>query len=195
MATVAQHHQASSVPPRPTPNRSMDPNRSAPANTSAPMAPAGHAPAPAPAPAPKKGKGKKAPDPSEQQKQIQAKIAQLELDAAGDKEQELEIGAYTLLASGQLAVDKVPRVPARASNRCIRGAWKNHPNIRIVGVGEPRGRSSMAPPYAPVGRVCSTSSGNGHAKFLESKANFGQSERSKRPIGRWHPCCPTWKRP
>lgn len=55
------------------------------------MAPAQHAPAPAP----KKGKGKKATDPSEQQKQIQAKIAQLELDAAGDKEQELEIGGYT----------------------------------------------------------------------------------------------------
>ena len=52
------------------------------------MAPAQHAPA---APA-KKGKGKKSTDPSEQQKQIQAKIAQLELDAAGDKEQELEIG-------------------------------------------------------------------------------------------------------
>ena len=56
------------------------------------MAPAQHAPAPAPA---KKGKGKKTPDPSEQQKQIQAKIAQLEQDAAGDKEQELEIGALT----------------------------------------------------------------------------------------------------
>lgn len=54
------------------------------------MAPSQHPPAPAPA---KKGKGKKAPDPSEQQKQIQAKIAQLELDQAGDKEQELEIGA------------------------------------------------------------------------------------------------------
>lgn len=52
------------------------------------MAPAQHAPAPA-----KKGKAKKAADPSEQQKQIQAKIAQLEQDAAGDKEQELEIGA------------------------------------------------------------------------------------------------------
>jgi hypothetical protein len=55
------------------------------------MAPAQHAAAPTA----KKAKGKKAPDPSEQQKQIQAKIAQLELDAAGDKEQELEIGGYT----------------------------------------------------------------------------------------------------
>lgn len=52
------------------------------------MAPAQPAP-----PMAKKGKGKKSADPSEQQKQIQAKIAQLEQDAAGDKEQELEIGA------------------------------------------------------------------------------------------------------
>ena len=52
------------------------------------MAPAQHVPAPTS----KKGKAKKSADPSEQQKQIQAKIAQLELDAAGDKEQELEIG-------------------------------------------------------------------------------------------------------
>lgn len=58
------------------------------------MAPAQHTPAPAPA---KKSKGKKTADPSEQQKQIQAKIAQLELDQAGDKEQELEIGASTWL--------------------------------------------------------------------------------------------------
>ncbi|KAF1949371.1 hypothetical protein CC80DRAFT_429275 [Byssothecium circinans] len=67
------------------------------------MAPAQHAPAPAPAPGPgpaKKGKGKKAADPSEQQKQIQAKIAQLEQDAAGDKEQELEIGALTPAPDG-----------------------------------------------------------------------------------------------
>jgi hypothetical protein len=69
------------------------------------MAPAQHNPAPAPAPA-KKGKGKKAADPSEQQKQIQAKIAQLELDQAGDKEQELEIGAslYMLRAVAEAGV-------------------------------------------------------------------------------------------
>lgn len=65
------------------------------------MAPAQHNPAPAPAPAPaKKAKGKKATDPSEQQKQIQAKIAQLELDQAGDKEQELEIGASIYMLRG-----------------------------------------------------------------------------------------------
>ena len=55
------------------------------------------APAQSTQPAPplaKKAKGKKSTDPSEQQKQIQAKIAQLEQDAAGDKEQELEIGAF-----------------------------------------------------------------------------------------------------
>jgi len=56
------------------------------------MAPAQHAPVPG-----KKAKPKKSADPSEQQKQIQAKIAQLEQDAAGDKEQELEIGALTPL--------------------------------------------------------------------------------------------------
>lgn len=65
------------------------------------MAPAQHAPAPAP----KKGKGKKAPDPSEQQKQIQAKIAQLELDAAGNKEEELEIGGLPLQYDGQHHVE------------------------------------------------------------------------------------------
>jgi hypothetical protein len=71
------------------------------------MAPAQHNPAPAPAPA-KKAKGKKAADPSEQQKQIQAKIAQLELDQAGDKEQELEIGAsmscHAVVGAGMLKV-------------------------------------------------------------------------------------------
>lgn len=72
------------------------------------MAPAQQAPASAPAPA-KKGKGKKAADPSEQQKQIQAKIAQLELDQAGDKEQELEIGGSFLAACD---CDKVATGPS-----------------------------------------------------------------------------------
>lgn len=40
----------------------------------------------------KKGKQKKATDPNEASKLIAAKISQLELDAAGDKEQEAEIG-------------------------------------------------------------------------------------------------------
>lgn len=50
-------------------------------------------PAPPP-PAAKKGKGKKAVDPNETGKLLAAKINQLELDAAGDKEQEAEIGGY-----------------------------------------------------------------------------------------------------
>jgi predicted transcriptional regulator len=73
-------------------------------SSSTTMAPAQQAPAPAPAPA-KKGKGKKAADPSEQQKQIQAKIAQLELDQAGDKEQELEIGGYLFATWGEVDVE------------------------------------------------------------------------------------------
>lgn len=44
-------------------------------------------------PTPKKGKGKKAADPNETGKLLAAKINQLELDAAGEKDQELEIGA------------------------------------------------------------------------------------------------------
>jgi hypothetical protein len=65
-------------------------------STSANMAPA-PAPAPAstPASAAKKGKAKKEPDPSESRKLLEAKIAQLEQDQAGDKEQELEIGGST----------------------------------------------------------------------------------------------------
>ena len=44
------------------------------------------------APASKKGKNKKTVDPSETGKLLAAKINQLELDAAGEKDQELEIG-------------------------------------------------------------------------------------------------------
>jgi hypothetical protein len=96
MATVAQQRQPTSAHARPH----HEASRSVSSSSSATMAPAQQAPAPAPAPAPaKKGKGKKAADPSEQQKQIQAKIAQLELDQAGDKEQELEIGGYPFAAS------------------------------------------------------------------------------------------------
>lgn len=51
-------------------------------------------PPPTPAgPPPKKGKGKKSTDPTDASKQIAAKIAQLELDAAGEKDQEAEVGA------------------------------------------------------------------------------------------------------
>jgi hypothetical protein len=60
----------------------------------------GHAHETRPAPAPpangsnnKKGKGKKAMDSSEASKLVAARISQLELDAAGEKDQEAEIGA------------------------------------------------------------------------------------------------------
>jgi hypothetical protein len=47
-----------------------------------------------PANAAKKGKQKKATDPNEASKLIAAKISQLELDAAGEKDQEAEIGWF-----------------------------------------------------------------------------------------------------
>ena len=58
------------------------------------------APAPSALPAPtasntKKGKGKKATDPNETGKLLAAKINQLEQDAAGEKDQEAEIGGYS----------------------------------------------------------------------------------------------------
>lgn len=45
-------------------------------------------------PTSKKGKNRKTADPNETGKLLAAKINQLELDAAGDKEQEAEIGTY-----------------------------------------------------------------------------------------------------
>lgn len=42
----------------------------------------------------KKNKGKKAADPNETSKLLAAKISQLEQDAAGEKDQEQEIGAW-----------------------------------------------------------------------------------------------------
>lgn len=60
------------------------------ATSQQPRAPA---PAPATAPAPKKSaKGKKNADPADASKQIAARLAQLEQDAAGEKDQEAEIG-------------------------------------------------------------------------------------------------------
>ena len=58
------------------------------------------APAPSALPTPtasntKKGKGKKATDPNETGKLLAAKINQLEQDAAGEKDQEAEIGGYS----------------------------------------------------------------------------------------------------
>lgn len=51
----------------------------------------------------KKNKGKKSADPNETSKLLAAKISQLEQDAAGEKDQEAEIGAWfpvDLAASG-----------------------------------------------------------------------------------------------
>ncbi|KAF2034762.1 hypothetical protein EK21DRAFT_56088 [Setomelanomma holmii] len=98
MATVAHQRQPTSAHTRPH----HEASRSVSSSSSTTMAPAQQAPASAPAPA-KKGKGKKAADPSEQQKQIQAKIAQLELDQAGDKEQELEIEREVKKANRELS--------------------------------------------------------------------------------------------
>jgi hypothetical protein len=50
--------------------------------------------APAGAAGSKKSKSKKAVDPNETGKLLAAKVKQLELDAAGEKDQELEIGGY-----------------------------------------------------------------------------------------------------
>lgn len=47
-----------------------------------------------PASVSKKSKSKKAPDQNETTKLLQAKISQLEQDAAGEKDQEVEIGGY-----------------------------------------------------------------------------------------------------
>jgi hypothetical protein len=51
-------------------------------------------PAPPAAVPGKKGKQKKAPEPTEASKLIAQRISQLELDAAGEKDQEAEIGVY-----------------------------------------------------------------------------------------------------
>ena len=59
-------------------------------------------------PTTKKGKGKKAADPNETGKLLAAKINQLELDAAGDKEQEAEIGG----SSSAFAASKPDRALA-----------------------------------------------------------------------------------
>lgn len=50
---------------------------------------------------PKKPKGKKTPDASETSKLLAAKISQLELDKAGEKDQEAEIGGYMNISSSE----------------------------------------------------------------------------------------------
>ena len=96
MATVAQPHQVTVANVRPSPIQTSDgvkcvsssaresPSESSPMASSQPTTPAPVAS--------KKGKGKKNTDPVDASKQIAAKIAQLEQDAAGEKDQEIEIG-------------------------------------------------------------------------------------------------------
>ena len=65
------------------------------------------APAPSAAPAAstgKKGKSKKTTDPNETGKLLAAKINQLELDAAGEKDQDAEIGGYTFTQESKKTV-------------------------------------------------------------------------------------------
>ena len=85
MTTVAHKTQA-------VPTRAPLSSTNIQANTSAAMAPSTSA-ATAAANGVKK-KGKKTPDPLDAKKQLEAKIAQLELDAAGEKDQEAEIGGF-----------------------------------------------------------------------------------------------------
>lgn len=62
------------------------------------------APPPAPAgPPPKKGKNKKGADPRDASEQIAAKIAQLEQDAAGEKDQDVEIEREVKKANRELS--------------------------------------------------------------------------------------------
>lgn len=62
-------------------------------NVRSPVLPVRTSPAMATNAMAKKAKGKKAADPNETSKLLAAKISQLEQDAAGEKDQEAEIGA------------------------------------------------------------------------------------------------------
>ena len=64
-----------------------------------------------PAPTSKKGK-KKATDPNETGKLLAAKINQLELDAAGEKDQEAEIGTYQPRSASALPVGYLSMTPS-----------------------------------------------------------------------------------
>lgn len=72
----------------------------------------------------KKGKMKKTTDPNEASKLIAAKISQLELDAAGEKDQEAEIGASSYLhryAVARPTMHDLP--PALHQRRHCRIVW------------------------------------------------------------------------
>lgn len=99
MATVAQQPQAPSAAQYSTATPVMGDSRSSSISQQAASVSAPVAPTQPPLPASqmtKKGKGKKNTDPIDASKQIAAKIAQLELDAAGERDQEAEIRGYTL---------------------------------------------------------------------------------------------------
>ena len=95
MSTVAQQPQAH---PSRIPQSTAAPN----GHGELPESPLSSGPQPPanPVPTAKKGKGKKAADPNETGKLLAAKISQLELDAAGEKDQEAEIGALYNIMSG-----------------------------------------------------------------------------------------------
>lgn len=81
MATVSSHTHTS-TPPLTPPNPNHANGRTTPAKP----------PTMTPANMNKKSKGKKQADPTETSKLLAAKISQLEQDAAGEKDQEAEIG-------------------------------------------------------------------------------------------------------
>lgn len=60
----------------------------------------------------KKAKGKKAADPNETSKLLAAKISQLEQDAAGEKDQEAEIGTFSSIeaASSSMGTPSSKRI-------------------------------------------------------------------------------------
>ena len=101
MATVAQPHQATVTNVRPSPIQTTDAAKRASSgirDTTIDPSPMTSSQPPTPAPTTsKKAKGKKNADPVDASKQIAAKIAQLEQDAAGEKDQEAEIGGLVKL--------------------------------------------------------------------------------------------------
>lgn len=103
MATLAQQYPATTLNKRNSPTHVME-NRNSPPSRDVAPPPVEQYPGGAKPPG-KKGKARREPESTEaaklkEQKQIQAKIAQLELDAAGDKEQEAEIGAFSPAHTG-----------------------------------------------------------------------------------------------
>lgn len=87
----------------------------------------------------KKGKMKKTTDPNEASKLIAAKISQLELDAAGEKDQEAEIGASSCLhcyAVGRPTMHDLP--PAlHQPQHCLDCSWMQSHNMRQITFGLP----------------------------------------------------------